>query len=285
MTPAFDDILCISLSQRQDRRRHAHDEFDRVGIKHFRWVDACGAQSEEVTRAFRGGLVADYPPCFRCGREACHCENRRLLPEQVGCWLSHQKAWRQVHGAGLTLICEDDVRFTERLWEGVDFALGQYAVAESLQAQVPVLVRFGRALGKEHGSDRGFRLSPEPSMANPCYAINSAMSEVLLSSSGRVTTTVDIYTHRVMGPTVAAYTLEPPVAYELSWSTGELRSDIRPKRIYIDYMKARLSTLEPGDARHEMIIREIERELARFERMRTFEARDQGGAPLPALVR
>ena len=115
----FSKVLCISLASRTDRRDHAADELGRQGLAPFSWVSAYDGASEAVGRAFSADRVAPFPPCFRCGAERCDCENRRLMPEQVGTWLSHEDAWRSAAEEGLTLICEDDVKFTERAAEGI----------------------------------------------------------------------------------------------------------------------------------------------------------------------
>lgn len=206
------------------------------------------------------------------------------MAEQVGCWLSHRKAWEMVFGTGLTLICEDDVKFTDRWSEGLEFLRGDERLRSALVANEPVLLRLGRALGDAHHSQQAFRLATHPVMANPCYAINPAMACELLRSSDHVTTTVDVYTHRIVGATVSGFTSEPPLAYELSWSTGEIRSDIRPKQIYIDQLRAKLSALDPGDSRYEPIINEIRLEEARFERFRAYNALDWDAPGLLASV-
>jgi hypothetical protein len=80
-------------------------------------------------------------------------------------------------------------------------------------------------------------------MSNPCYAINAAMGRILVDSLERIETTSDVYVHRLIGTRVDHYTAIPPAAYELSWSTGELRSEIRPKQERVDYLRRRLQSL------------------------------------------
>lgn len=70
-------------------------------------------------------------------------------------------------------------------------------------------------------------------MSNPCYALNFQVAQLLLNSSEEISTTVDIFTHRKMVEHADHFALEPAIAYERSWSTGELRSDVRPKQVYI----------------------------------------------------
>lgn len=262
-------VLCIGLRERTDRRTHAATELSRAGINAPIWIDGFGPDAAEVQGAYDAGRVFRYPPCFRCGQDQCSCENKRLIAPQVGTWLSHAKAWRQVDPAGLTLICEDDIKFTARFHEGLNWLGSQQDLRRALEARGPVLVRLGRALTDDHRGAQPFRLIRKTTMSNPCYALNAAMAQLLLESSEPITTTVDIFTHRIMAEYADHFTLEPPIAYELSWSTGELRSDIRPKQVYIDRLERQLGALDPSSSAYEAIRKAIDDERARF---RTFEA-------------
>jgi GR25 family glycosyltransferase involved in LPS biosynthesis len=265
----FSKVLCISLPARTDRRAHAVEELGRMGLTPFDWIHAFGRASKSVARAFSQDRVAAFPPCFRCGAERCDCENRRLMPEQVGTWLSHEEAWRRVAREGMTLICEDDVKFTERTAEGLAWLAAETELSDALAREQPVLLRLGRALDSGHESPAGFTLTRSPSMSNPCYAMNRPMADRLLANSGRISTTVDIFTHVNMASRASQFTLEPPLAYELSWSTGELRSDIRPKQVFLERQRALLSRLDPSDERYQTVLDLIEAEEARFD---AFEA-------------
>lgn len=260
----IEKVLCIGLPQRPDRRAHARRELARVGLDPVIWIDAFGPGSPQLQAAWDTGRVAEYPPCFRCGRDSCSCENKRLIEPQVGAWLSHCAAWDHVQGAGLTLICEDDVKFTDRFAQGLVWLSSDTVLRAALQAQRPVLIRLGRALTESHRSKLAFKLTAEQTMANPCYAVNLAMARLLLASSERIHTTVDIYTHRQIAPQGEAFTLEPPIAYELSWSTGELRSDILPKQVYIDTLKQQLADLDPASESYAQVLAEIRTEEERF---------------------
>lgn len=268
----FSRILCISLADRADRRAHAVAEFGRQGLKPFDWVHAYDRASEAVLGAYAENRVAPFPPCFRCGADRCGCENRRLMPEQVGTWLSHEEAWRRTAEDGLTLVCEDDVKFTHRAGEGFTWLAAQESLACALERNEPVMLRLGRALGTNHESPEDFSLTAKPTMSNPCYALNRAMADLLLAGSHHISTTVDIYAHRDVAPRASHFTMEPPLASELSWSTGELRSDIRPKQLFIDRLEARLEDLVEGTPEFEAVQREIAEERRRFEAFEAFNA-------------
>ena len=271
LAPLVDQVLCIGLPDRRDRRRHARTELARVGIEDYRMIDGFAKDSPEVRRAFEAGRVAGFPPCFRCGQDLCGCENKRLMPEQVGAWLAHEAAWGAVEGDRLTVICEDDIKFTERAADGFRFLAGAPEIAARLEARDPVLVRLGRALSDDHGADRPFALTQATTMSNPCYAINRAMAERLLENAGPITTTVDIMAHRLVGRQIPHFTLDPPIAYELSWSTGDLRSDVRPKMVHVQKLREQLQDLDPSSREYGETLEALNRELARFEAERAFQ--------------
>jgi GR25 family glycosyltransferase involved in LPS biosynthesis len=268
----WNQVFCISLESRPDRRQHARQELERLNLGHFHWVDAHGRDSIAVQEAFAGDRVAVFPPCFRCGRLACDCENCRLMPEQIGTWLSHEDAWRRIETGSLALICEDDVKFTDRAGEAFAWLARHETFRDAGLDTEPVLLRLGRALSDAHVTSDPFQLTQGTTMSNPCYALNHAMARRLLATSGAITTTVDIYVHKIVGLQVKHNTLEPPLAYELSWSTGELRSDIRPKTVYIERLEAKLRTLPPNDPERESVAKAIDLERQRFEAFRAYNA-------------
>ena len=261
----FDHIFCIGLRKRLDRREHIRKEFGRAGITRFEWIDAFDKRSSEVRAQYESGKVKSYPPCFRCGMPECNCENKKLIPEQVGNWLSHLAAWQSVDGDHLSLICEDDIKFTDRFDEGVEFVKQSPEVTSGLNSKRLVLVRLGWALSDEHSSNAGFHFSQNLKMSNPCYAINQKMAELLTYSLVGISTTSDVYIHESIGSGVEHFTIHPPVAYELSWSTGELRSDIRPKQVYISELKRLLASLDEDDAAIPEILAFIEDETRRLK--------------------
>ena len=64
------------------------------------------------------------------------------------------------------------------------------------------------------------------------------------------------------------YTVMPPPVYELSWSTGEMVSEIRPKEKRVDFLLAKLKTLDPGETDYQLTKVSYERELARLKQFK-----------------
>lgn len=263
----FTNIFCISLVRSIKRREHIQREFVRVGIDRYRFLDAYDKNSKEVTEVYNSCFVKKYPPCFRCGQETCDCPNKSLFRPQIGNWLSHINAWQKISrlGHGLSLVCEDDVKFLDNIHQSLIMLTRSEKLIQKLKTSEPVLVRLGWALCDEHAISSAPRLTQDIKMANPCYAINSTMAKLVLDSLNEISTTSDVFLHQLIGSTVNHFTVMPPPAYELSWSTGEMKSEIRPKEKRVNFLLTQLQGLDLQDPSHSEIKLTYERELARLK--------------------
>ena len=263
-------VLCINLESSVTRRKHMDAEFSRVGVLKYEFIKAFEADSPEVLDLLESDFVHKHPPCFRCGRDQCDCENKALFAPQIGNWLSHMAVWKKVRSAkgGLHLVCEDDLKFTEAFQPTLAWLDGSQFLHDKMRNGEPVLVRLGWALCDEHDirSDPGF--TDAIRMSNPCYALNAEMAEFALNSLVRIDTTSDVYLHQRIATRSNHYTVIPPVAYDLSWSTGQIRSEIRPKEKHIEFLRSQLSSCQQGTDQYEIIkhqLRDEERRLRDFE--------------------
>ena len=268
----FSDIFCISLKLNKERREHIKKEFARVGIPAYHFIDAYDKSSKEANEIYHSDYVAKFPPCFRCGKKECNCENKSLFRPQIGNWLSHISAWRSVTADSpyLVLICEDDVKFMDSINDSLQLVAESEEINNCLERAEPVLIRFGWALCVDHQNNNPPRLTRQIKMANPCYAINAATSNLLLSSLKEIKTTSDIYVHEIIGSNINHYTLMPPPAYELSWSTGELLSEIRPKQKRVEHLRQILDNTVQSEPRYQVIEALFERELHRLDQYEEF---------------
>lgn len=257
-----------------ERRAHIQREFNRIGISHYQFIDAYDKSSEEVIQLYESDFVKKFPPCFRCGKNECTCTNKSLFHPQIGNWLSHMAAWKiaQQTGGNLTLVCEDDVIFRSNIHESLAMLRASRSIKSNLKAGQPVLIRLGWALSDDHSETSAPRLTQDIRMANCCYAINPAMAELLLKSLQKIDTTSDVYLHWIIGTDVNHYTVMPPPVHELSWSTGELLSEIRPKQKHIEQLKQKLNQLEPGGAEYQDVLRKFELEKNRIREFEEFNA-------------
>jgi hypothetical protein len=264
----FNQILCISLERSIERRVHIEKEFRRVGISEFQYVDAFDKSSEEVRKLIDSDFVKKFPPCFRCGLEHCHCPNKSLLHPQIGNWLSHMAAWKtaKANSGSLTLICEDDLKFLPGIHDSLSFIKNAKIIKQHLKSQNPVLIRLGWVLGKDHENTQPPHLTQDLRKSNPCYAINQAMGSLLIDSLEKIDTTSDLYLHFIIGSRVNHFTVMPPPVYELSWSTGELVSEIHPKQKHIDHLVNLLKDLDPHSLEYNEILAKIAKEEERLKR-------------------
>lgn len=217
--------------------------FEKWGIK-AQYIDAVDATNSIVRVLKESQLVAKHPPCFRCGKDLCGCRNKELQPAQIANWVSHMQAWNNIKLAGnpgLHLICEDDIEFSDHSLDVLQDTFSDPGLKIALQSGFACLLRLGWAWCDDHTLPLPAKLSTDLiKMANPCYAINGACAEVLLTGVTRFDTTSDIYINRVASKGISHFTALPPIATDLSWSFGTFRSEIRPKAVRIEFLEQRL---------------------------------------------
>ncbi len=235
---SFDEVYCLTLEGDTDRQRHVSAELCGAGLSGFRFIDGIKADSEQVREAFRSRQVQTFPPCFRCGLVACGSEdcNNVLIEPQVGCFLSYLKVFSTAaaSNAATFLSVEDDVKFHDYAQPLAAAALGR-AKLEALGffSGEPCLIGLGRgaAPGEAPRFDGGFEfVSRRKLPQNPCFAFNHAFATLALARFRKISHTADVYIHFELSEDARHYSLEPPLSYELSTSTGALPSRIHPKR-------------------------------------------------------
>jgi hypothetical protein len=239
----FDGIFCLNLPSSTDRRQHIERHFHALGIEGYEFFDAVGPDDLEVKALYAKGKVASYPPCFRCGELSCGSDecNNVLIPEQVATCVSFLKLWRHILQTDINaaLIVEDDVVFTDYAPQVVRAIQDQgFLERIGLKEDVPTLLRLGWTAGREHRLTGQIALAQGAiRMANHCFAVNRALCRILLDEFDRVETTADEFTHRVVGSTVRNFTIQPPIASDLSFSFGAVASLIHPKKKRVAYLK------------------------------------------------
>ena len=248
----FDEVLVLSLPGADERRAYVTDHLRAHGISDFSFFDASAADSPETDAAYADGLVATYPPCFRCGKTSCgrpDCNNVLIAP-QVATFVSYLRLWRHIAARrGCFLVLEDDVKLHANWQPALNFlAEMRGSKAPWLDASQPRLLRLGWALCAEHDESREFAIRQDVRMSNPCHAITSAFATALLDRFRTICVTVDTFMHRDAPLDGEAWTLFPPVASELSWSTGALASQIHPKLVRSDYLAQRGLLEEAAEA-------------------------------------
>lgn len=241
-TGLFDRVIVISLPKSVDRRQHIQRHFQDIGLADYTFFDALDSQAPEVAQLFGEGKVAQYPPCFRCGKLECgkpDCNNV-LIPQQVAVFATYLALWRNIAATDdRVLVCEDDVLFHP--WAArVLGDLSQCIETGDLtfSGTEPALLRLGWALGPDHDEALPFRFDRNPRMSNPCHAITGAYARALLEEFDRINHTVDVYQHKLASASKTyGVTIFPPIASELSWSVGSFESLIHPKELHAQYLE------------------------------------------------
>lgn len=239
----FDQVFCLSLPGSNDRRQYIRGYFREMGIEHYQFFDATDSADPSVQAYFQKGLVASYPPCFRCGKLSCDDDecNNVLIPSQVATYISYLRLWESIAASDIqsVLIVEDDVRFTDYAPGVIDRLASDRALQTTgLFGSKPVLLRFGWALCDDHYNPVETTVQRDVvKMANPCHAINRQFARRMLSEFRMIDHTVDTFQHERVGMQVDNFTIFPPLSYELSWSTGAVDSLIHPKEIRVSYLE------------------------------------------------
>lgn len=238
----FDRVVVISLPISVDRREHVRAHFQEIGLRQYEFLDAYGGEHPEVQAMYDSGQVAQYPPCFRCGKTDCgksDCNNV-LIPQQVAVFATYLNLWRRLAESNeRVLVCEDDVVFhpwTENILTELADRIDSGEI--SFSGNEPALLRLGWALGVDHNGALPFRLVRETRMSNPCHAITGAYARKLLEEFDGVRHTADVFQHKLA--TISkdhALTVLPPIASELSWSVGSMASLVHPKENHIQYLE------------------------------------------------
>ena len=235
----FDEIYVLSMPESEERRDYIAEHFAAFGLTDYRFFNASGPDCPAVSAAYEAGLVSRYPACFRCGGLECgrsDCNNY-LLRAQVANFVTQKALWREIAATPQrALVMEDDVVLAPGAPDTFAALRGAIEAGElDFRPAVPRLLRLGWARCADH-ERAGFGLVDSKRRSNPCHALTSAYAEKLLRRWRRFDTTSDIFIHQRVPEPGEAYTVLPPVAHDLSWSTGETESLIHPKQKYADFL-------------------------------------------------
>lgn len=257
----FDRIVVISLPASVDRRQHIRQHFADIGIDDYAFFNALDSRAPEVSRLFEDGKVAQYPPCFRCGKLECGKKdcNNVLIPVQVAVFATYLALWREIAATNhRVLVCEDDVLFHP--WAGrvlKDILQRVLGGRLTFTGAEPGLLRLGWALGPDHDAAVPFQFDRSVRMSNPCHAITGAYARALLHEFALVDHTADVYQHSSVSVSKThAVTILPPIASELSSSVGSVESLIHPKEKYALHLE-RNGNSEAASEYRERIFRHV----------------------------
>ncbi len=231
----FNKIYCINLLRTPERKEHMENEFQRMGIRNYEFVEAVDADSQEVSNIMHSYKVKKFPPCFRCNKLSCACSNNVLIPAQIGNWLSFIKVFKDMvkNKINYALITEDDIKFTQDAEQIFDKLVKYEAFVENdIDLNKPILIRFHGRYDPHDRDLNNIHFSNDQQLSNPCFMVNRLFAEFFLAHFARIETTSDIYIHLRLPKQyrqIQAVSAYPKPVYQLS--DGELIAGV-PAEFY-----------------------------------------------------
>ena len=234
----IDNIYVINLKSCKDRKEHIINEFKRVGINKYEFFEAIDKNSDEVKNLMKTKFVMKYPPCFRCRKIKCNCNNNVLVKSQIGNWCSYIKIMKKIvdnNYKKLIMICEDDIKFTNRGKNILNKIINiQNFKKYNINFNKPVLIRAGSALNKNHTLRiQNPIMNKQKIMSNPCFFINIHYAISFLKNLNFLDRTSDMYIHGNIlnkDKSIQHFTIFPQPIYELSYGKNAIfKSEIHPK--------------------------------------------------------
>lgn len=240
MWNAFEEIIVLTLKKDVERHVNFIRNFELVGIKDWTTIYGTDKNDEIIKNLYRGKLIKEFPKCFRCGKSSCKCENNFLIPSQIACFHSYLKMFDYcVNSDNQTfLFVEDDVQFEDYATQLATDALNVERLSSdtSFFSFRPTLLSLGQNYmngveKREYNGEFKFDTSRFPS--NVTFAFNKAFARLALDEFSKYgfSHTSDIYIHEHLASKCEHLSLSPKISHDLSWSTGDMKSNIHPKRI------------------------------------------------------
>ena len=87
----IEKVYVINLDHCKDRKKHIINEFKQNNINNYEFFTAVHKNSVFVKNLMKTEFVKKFPPCFRCNKNKCDCENNILIKSQIGNWCSFIK--------------------------------------------------------------------------------------------------------------------------------------------------------------------------------------------------
>ncbi|HHS88835.1 MAG TPA: hypothetical protein ENJ26_00525 [Rhodobacteraceae bacterium] len=243
MLPSFiESVKVISLVRSTDRRsRIGRHLKETLKLEQFEYHDAKGPDHPDVRRLFESGLVQRFPPCFRCGKLECGNDecNNVLTGGLVANFATYLDLWRNIAASGkVTLVLEDDVvihPWARRVLARLDRDVSRGRI--DMSREQPRLLRLGWALGPEHKRWARYRTNEDVRMSNPAQVLTPGYARALIERFEMINQTSDVFAHKIAVRPGEATTVFPPIASDLSWSTGEVESTLHPKQIRAQWLE------------------------------------------------
>ena len=234
----FDNIYVINLKESVDRKNHIINEFNKMKISKYEFFEAVHYDDNVVQELLNSKKVMSFPPCFRCLKNRCNCENNFLTKYQIANWCSYIKLFNQILSSddNIVLICEDDIVFSKQSHHILNTLLHKNTLKKyKINLNFPLLIKMGAAYNNNtHYSYKNPSYIKNYSLSNPCFAVNKEMIKIFLYNLKIIDYHSDIYFHDRIPkkfPNIQMLVMNPFPVYELSFvkSIQQFDSLVRPK--------------------------------------------------------
>ena len=154
----------------------------------------------------------------------CNCSRDHLYPTEIANILSFQKLLKLValnKNDGLTMICEDDVQFTDSGYENIKLMVSKSNLEKnSLDLNKPLLIQVSRAYDpKFHDPRTVVKFDLQRFHSNPCFIVNHLYAEIYFKHFKEFDLISDLYMHfalPTLDKTIQCRSILPLPAYECS---------------------------------------------------------------------
>ena len=263
ITEFISKIFVINLESERGRREHIISEFSKVGITDYEFFKAINHDSKKVKDLMKTDFVFQFPPCFRCKKNKCNCDNNVLIPQQIGNWISFIDVMKKIVELdleNLIMVCEDDIKFTpyaNKIFNRLD---QKTFIKRGVDLEKPLLIKLeGRDFNHNHKSPKEFTILEEKlytyqgkqSMnSNACFLINKKFAKTFIDNLKVIDCTSDMYIHSITpqsglkkyDQSVQYFIVKSYPVYQLSnYAGNKMPSCIHPKG-ETDYDKERMKT-------------------------------------------
>lgn len=246
----FDKIYVINLKISIDRKNHIINEFKKNNITNYEFYEATHYDEKDVSELLNSNKVMSFPPCFRCLKNRCHCENNFLTKYQIANWLSYIKLFNHILKTDqeLILICEDDIVFSKNSHYILNNLLSNKSLKKyNINLKKPLLIKMGAAYDPvTHHLYNEPKFIKNYSLSNPCFAVNKEMIKIFLYNLKIIDYHSDIYFHKKIPSNfknIQMFVMNPFPVYELSFvdNMKKFNSLVRPKneirrKEYFDFL-------------------------------------------------
>lgn len=174
------EIIVISLPRSTARREQAARQLDATGLP-WSFLDAVDGAKQKF-----------FPPEYD-QRKQLRYFGYHLNPAQIGCFLSHRRAWEKCVQTGrLTLVFEDDFHLEPNFSAALALAVTKVAEFDLLKLQGINQNKF--KILEDHGAQQLVRFYRDP-LGATAYLMTPAAARVLLEKSRTFYAPIDEFMH------------------------------------------------------------------------------------------